>query len=681
MVLSNGFFYERIQLDTINERFNKVPTAKEGDANGRGMIVVLTENGLVKNTTGVTLLFKWEHTRIAGAQGLEYFEPLDLTKGEYIVTYPTEMNHEGYVKAEIRIIDNGKYAGSRNMKIQVEPSVGDDTAMESSNQFSALVTALMQVNSWNTTIDGKIVDWEADMAATKQLYIDNMEEVESTYPIELNSVKQQLEQASAQVDLLNRGLGETFATLTDLQTAYPTGDTKDHIVGADGHRYYWNDTAWADGGAYQAVELKNKSVFNPNLSQPLQDYFELYKSYKNVGVSYTGTSDPGNRTWYGLAMLCHSVAVFTKIGIRLTPLNLMGTEYTAELRSGDNFNTLLATATGVKQTNGYEFVTFDFGKDFYGDVYVCIKTADGKVPSLDASFLNTSMVTTTDKRYNIESTGGAWGALSGGYNAYLKIDFYTDEYVTEAQNLLSRVRQVESDISMFQNDFFSPLIQTILGIGDSLTAGAYDLNALTTTIYPNASYLAMINRLKNVAIVNKGSSGSTTNDYRTLHDADIVACNASAVVIWLGVNDVLKGANAFNGSVADVQGSDYTLYPNTSAGNLGYIIKRAKARNPNAKIFVCNMLKWFNGGPVVTNLNAANVTIAAVADYLDTYLIDLNTLSGLSYALNRNQCFGINGVHLTEYGYAMIANTVTNVISDVIKNNPTDFRYTNMALN
>ena len=199
MVLSNGFFYERIQLDTINERFNKVPTAKEGDANGRGMILVLTENGIVKNTTGVSLLFKWEHTRIAGAQGLEDFEPLDLTKGEYIVTYPTEMNHEGYVKAEIRIIDNGKYAGSRNMKIQVEPSVGDDTAMESSNQFSALVTALLQVNSWNTTIDGKIVEWEDDMAATKQLYIDNMEEVESTYPQQLLSLGSQLAETEADI--------------------------------------------------------------------------------------------------------------------------------------------------------------------------------------------------------------------------------------------------------------------------------------------------------------------------------------------------------------------------------------------------------------------------------------------------------------------------------------------------
>jgi len=251
MVLSNGFFYERIQLDTINERFNKVPTAKEGDANGRGMIVVLTENGLVKNTTGVSLLFKWEHTRITGAQGLEDFEPLDLTKGEYIVTYPTEMNHEGYVKAEIRIIDNGKYAGSRNMKIQVEPSVGDDTAMESSNQFSALVTALLEVNSWNARIDAV----EAD-------FIQRANDVEATYPQELLSLGSQLADIDAQVDLLNRGLGETFATLTDLQTAYPTGDTKDHIVGADGHRYFWNETSvsWADGGAYQAIEIVDGTV-------------------------------------------------------------------------------------------------------------------------------------------------------------------------------------------------------------------------------------------------------------------------------------------------------------------------------------------------------------------------------------------------------------------------------------
>ena len=248
MVLSNGFFYERIQLDTINERFNKVPTAKEGDANGRGMIVVLTENGLVKNTTGVSLLFKWEHTRITGAQGLEDFEPLDLTKGDYIVTYPTEMNHEGYVKAEIRIIDNGKYAGSRNMKIQVEPSVGDDTAMESSNQFSALVTALLQVNSWNTTIDGKIVEWEADMEATKQLYIDTMNDVEATYPQELLSLGSQL----ADIENTKAEKDEVFSMANmgaDIRSAMTAIEAVKLLTG-DGSLTYWQTVK---GGYYYAV--------------------------------------------------------------------------------------------------------------------------------------------------------------------------------------------------------------------------------------------------------------------------------------------------------------------------------------------------------------------------------------------------------------------------------------------
>lgn len=101
------------------------------------------------------------------------------------------------------------------------------------------------MSAWEATISGKVGTWEADMEATKQVYIDTLTEAEAAYPQELVSLTSQLAETSARVDLLNRGLGETFATLTDLQTAYPTGDTKDHIVGADGHRYFWNETTVA----------------------------------------------------------------------------------------------------------------------------------------------------------------------------------------------------------------------------------------------------------------------------------------------------------------------------------------------------------------------------------------------------------------------------------------------------
>lgn len=272
MVLSNAFYYERIQLDTVNERFSGVLTGKEGDANGRGLIVVLTENGLVKDTTGISLLLKWAHTS-GTSQGLDDFTALDLTKGEYMITYPTEMNHEGFVKAEVRIIDNGKYVGSRNMKINVEPSVGDDTAAESSNSFTALVSALLQVNSWNTTIDGKVVAWEADMAATKQLYIDNMEEIEATYPQELLSLTSQLAEtnilsaeAVSKADAMASGSPKgIYATLALLQAAYPTGTTGAYLVLADGKWYYWSGSAWAIGGVYQSSGIAYGSVTKSRL--------------------------------------------------------------------------------------------------------------------------------------------------------------------------------------------------------------------------------------------------------------------------------------------------------------------------------------------------------------------------------------------------------------------------------
>lgn len=262
MVLSNGFFYERIQLDTINERFNKVPTAKEGDANGRGMIVVLTENGLVKNTTGVSLLFKWEHTRISGAQGLEDFEPLDLTKGEYIVTYPAEMNHEGYVKAEIRIIDNGKYAGSRNMKIQVEPSVGDDTAMESSNQFSALVTALLQVQN-----------------------------LEETYAPELLSVKQQLEQKADLADLPSSAY--TFKGSTTFAALPTTGNTLGDVRYAtdNSQNYAWTGTAWTPigNGAFANGSVTNSKLAKGAVAPDNTSFFNIDRS-KNLLKVADGTA-------------------------------------------------------------------------------------------------------------------------------------------------------------------------------------------------------------------------------------------------------------------------------------------------------------------------------------------------------------------------------------------------------
>lgn len=51
-----------------------------------------------------------------------------------------------------------------------------------------------------------------------------------------------------------------YATLSDLEAAYPTGTTGIFVVTATGHWYFWNGSAWTDGGTYQSTETANYSL-------------------------------------------------------------------------------------------------------------------------------------------------------------------------------------------------------------------------------------------------------------------------------------------------------------------------------------------------------------------------------------------------------------------------------------
>ena len=179
-ILSDEFYYQHINLDTVNTQVFTNLTSKVGDTNGRGLIVTLTENGLQKDTTGISLNLKWKHRSVV-SQGLDNFDVVDLSKGVYKITYPTEMNRSGLVDAFVQIVDSGKVVGTRNMIIIVESTVGDDSAIESSNSFSALASALIEVQSWNDRID----DVEQD-------FIDRANNLDATYPTRLVSVEQQL---------------------------------------------------------------------------------------------------------------------------------------------------------------------------------------------------------------------------------------------------------------------------------------------------------------------------------------------------------------------------------------------------------------------------------------------------------------------------------------------------------
>ena len=65
-----------------------------------------------------------------------------------------------------------------------------------------------------------------------------------------------------------------YATLSDLETAYPTGTNGIYVVVADGNWYYWNsaNTEWTAGGVYQSsvgVVPETRKVIGLNLEQDI----------------------------------------------------------------------------------------------------------------------------------------------------------------------------------------------------------------------------------------------------------------------------------------------------------------------------------------------------------------------------------------------------------------------------
>ena len=161
----------------------------------------------MKDTTGIALNLKWEHTSV-GNQGLDNFDAVDLSKGLYKITYPTEMLNRGKIRAFIQIVDSGKLTGTRNIEITVDRGVGDDIAIASSDSFSALASALIEVQSWNDRID----DVEQD-------FIDRANNLDATYPTRLVSVEQQLADRVDELALLSLS-NQLAQTAEDVELAH-----------------------------------------------------------------------------------------------------------------------------------------------------------------------------------------------------------------------------------------------------------------------------------------------------------------------------------------------------------------------------------------------------------------------------------------------------------------------------
>ena len=158
MALDN-FRKVNITLNKANQRVLETQIAKVGDANGRELVVQITNNGIIEDQTGTTLKLNWQHEN--GKQGSTNFDVIDIKTGKFSVYYPMEMLYKGKVNASIEITSNGQITNSMNFKIIVQADVFDGEA----GNVDGVFISLAEVNK-------KLDDREAEYIELKSRQSD-----------------------------------------------------------------------------------------------------------------------------------------------------------------------------------------------------------------------------------------------------------------------------------------------------------------------------------------------------------------------------------------------------------------------------------------------------------------------------------------------------------------------------
>lgn len=196
---------------------------------------------------------------------------------EFTVTDPNDADYR-------RKFPSGEYDG----RIKITPGADN---MDFVGVAMTTVTQLRNEQeaaqvSYEQTVDGKITGIESTVAELESTvetgiaaFTQDSEVVkarggEVNLGARLDKTDQELAEMASKTELANVLDGSpkgTYATLADLQAAFPTGTTGVYIVTADGHIYSWSGTAWVSRGLYQAIGIADGSVASKNLSTPLQD--------------------------------------------------------------------------------------------------------------------------------------------------------------------------------------------------------------------------------------------------------------------------------------------------------------------------------------------------------------------------------------------------------------------------
>ena len=165
-----------INMKSLNQNIQDPVVVGAGDANGRTLRIIFTQEAAAQMTPETKVYLSWHHQEV-DIKGYNVFTKIENEEDEdfpptWEITYPKKMLYEGNVLACIQIVDSVSIATSTNFTIHVLIDPNDGSRYTATDDFSEFQKAVIDMTSLSEEMKAQMENQKIEFEDMQLAFMD-----------------------------------------------------------------------------------------------------------------------------------------------------------------------------------------------------------------------------------------------------------------------------------------------------------------------------------------------------------------------------------------------------------------------------------------------------------------------------------------------------------------------------
>lgn len=144
-----------INLKSLDQHIQNPVIAGGGDANGRTLRIIMSQEAAAMITPETHVYLKWYHQKTK-VRGYDRFKKTSSKPMTWEIKFPQSMLDEGIVMACVQLVDDVSVSSSTNFHIEVLADVWDGFEFGDTEEFSVFNDAVIKLNATQRKAEAQI---------------------------------------------------------------------------------------------------------------------------------------------------------------------------------------------------------------------------------------------------------------------------------------------------------------------------------------------------------------------------------------------------------------------------------------------------------------------------------------------------------------------------------------------